>query len=206
MEHVKREARGRLVLWLLAWGLSLALLVPFEAVDLALQQTPRCSLAWLPWLAVSGLPLAGEQRSWLVALGLALPSVALAAWVDARTGVQAPNVAGGALAGLALFALLGESAYRASRARLAWYAPAWAALVLGAPTLAASLEWVSQGGMEPGGVAWKLAQLSPLGAFASDIAPPGSAEAAFAKPALGLVLVLYSAVAFHARARRERAS
>ena len=193
----------------LAFGLALLPLLPLPLVGPGLAELSRCGLAWLPWLAVAGLP--GERaeapRAWGLGLGLALPMTALAAWLDGPgVGAREPLPVATLLTGALLFALLAESAHRAARAELRWYAPCWLLLLFGAPSFAAALEWAPHGQLEPGGVAWVLASASPLGAVGLELG--GREGMAWTETWLPLVLsaLLLAAASFHGQAREEQRS
>jgi len=131
--------------------------------------TPSGSLvaaAALPWLALVGAPRR-EARAGL-ALGLVLPTLALAAALEYQAG-RAPAVLGPELAGAALLCLgLAASSAVGRPARDL----AWLGLGVALPICAAVLAWNDGPG---GGVEWlnTAARVSPL-AWAADRAGPGA--------------------------------
>lgn len=107
----------------------------------ALEGASRLSLAALPWLALQGIPPNPSplraRRTWSSELGLALPLLALGAWLDVRAGSDPKELAFTGAGVLILLILLAEARYHA--AGLRGYALAWLALVAGAPALSAAL-------------------------------------------------------------------
>jgi hypothetical protein len=191
----------------LAFGLALVPLLPLPLVGPGLAELSRCGLVWLPWLAVAGLPgePADARRSWALGLALALPMATLAAWLDGP-GVSArePLPLATLVAGALLFALLAESAHRAARAGLRWYAPTWLLLIFGAPSLAAALEWVTRGELESGGTAWTLASASPLGGIGLALAGRGGFDAVDHWRMLVPAAALLAAASFHGQVVERR--
>lgn len=191
----------------LAFGLSLLPLLPLPLVGPGLAELSRCSLVWLPWLAVAGLPGEGSEapRHWGLGLGLALPMAALAAWLDGPgMAVREPLPWGTLLIGALLFALLAESAHRAARARLGWYAPTWLGLLFGAPSFAAALEWGTRGQLHEGGTTWSLASASPLGALGLSLAGRAGLEELDHWLVLVPALLLLAATSLHGQAVERR--
>ena len=152
---------GRSLL-LVATLASLAALLANGAMEPSLRGCSRLALAALPWIALSGLPVDGRARAgardWPLALALALPVLALGAWLDLRADMPVRAALMTGAASLALLALLGEAAQRAN-VRPGWHALAWALLVPAGPLLLATLgvgfapaRWL--GALSPWSWAW----------------------------------------------------
>jgi hypothetical protein len=172
---------------LLAAAASLAALltgsVLAPALEPALRGVSRLARAALPWLALSGLPAAGPgreaRRRWPTDLALALPALALGAWLDRRAGLGVGSAAALVGIALALVALLGEAGHRAG-ARPALHAVAWAVLVPAGPLLVASLgrdpaPWLTRA--SPLGWLWSQARIGAAPATAAELAAPLAAGA-----------------------------
>lgn len=198
--------RAGLSIPLLCWGLSLAVVLPTGSLAHSLAETPRLLLALLPWLACIGLPRLAEarpqRRGWLVALALAVPPLALAAWLDGRAGVASGGTLGLAAAGLAHLALLGEAAHRARGRVRGAHALLWLATVPGCAALSAALSWGVTGGAAESGLAALLASLSPLAAPWVDPAP--AALHLLVSPATLVCLALFTLAAFGGAGEEER--
>lgn len=167
-------ADSRWALWvhLLAWVLAATPLVLGERLAASLGDASRLALVWIPWVALIGLPLgAEERRAWPLALGLALPQLALAAWLDLELGLGAARLEATFLGGLICASFLGEARFRAARAGVALHGPLWFLLLPVLPALAAALAWGAGGRLPQEGLAPWLAALSPLGATWNDVQP-----------------------------------
>lgn len=183
----------RVALYLLAWGLSSIPILAgfwFPAGDLeaALGDGSRAALAWLPWLALIGLPgrntvglpcedtvglpnANSKSRDWPLALGMALPLLAVATWIDWRAGLGSGRVAATVVAGLVTLVTLGEARQQATRAGLAMYGLLWFALVAVIPALAVAIAWGAGGRLADSGLASELAGFSPISAMWRDVRP-----------------------------------
>lgn len=157
-------------------GLALALSI----LPLALGETwrgelgdgSRLAMAWLPWVALIGWPTRTELgRDWPLALGLALPVMALAARYDVQSGLGPGRLEATFLAGLFVCFALGEARVQAARGQLSAYAPTWFVLVAASPCLAQALRWGS--GDSPGGTGLSdiLERLSPIISIWRDVQP-----------------------------------
>jgi hypothetical protein len=138
----------------------------------ALGDASRLALAWIPWIALVGLPLRDDPaRSWPLALGLALPALALAGWVDLAQGLGSARLEATFLGGLFCVVLLGEARARAAAAGVGAYGPLWLLLVPLLPALAAALAWGTGGRLPPEGPVALLGRISPLAATWHDVQP-----------------------------------
>jgi hypothetical protein len=158
--------------YLLAWVLAAAPLVASGELVRSLGDGSRLALVWVPWIALIGLPLGPEsRRAWPLALGLALPQLALALWLDLQLGLGPARLEATFLGGLLCVGFLGEARHRAARAGLTLYGPLWFLLVPVLPAVVVALAW-GAGGRLPteGGLAW-LAGLSPLTSTWRDVQP-----------------------------------
>lgn len=166
--------------WALAWGLGVFALWPPDDVARSLAGASRVALVWTPWVALVGLPGGrGDRRSWPLALGLALPLVALAAWIDAQSGLGRPRLEADLACGLGLVVLLGEAHHQAGRGGVRAYGWIWLALVAVLPALAVALAWGAGGLLEVEGLGGRLWHFSPVGTIWNEVRP--------ADPALGLI-------------------
>lgn len=167
----------------LAAALSLVPAAGFGPLAEALPPGARLALAGLPWVALVGLPPSSRAggavepipRTWPADLALALPLLALAAWIDLREGAPVAALGITAAEALGAAALLGEARHRAG-SRAGWiYGLGWAVLLPAGPALDAALG----GRFEP---VHLVAGLSPL-AWAWERA--GSGLATGLQPAFG---------------------
>jgi hypothetical protein len=149
----------------LAWVLSTGLFVLEGAGAYAAPGASRLGLMLLPWLVACGLPRRRSEPSWLLALGLATPGLALAVALDVPRESLATTGFAYLAASLAACGLLAFGAARVSgRARLgvAWEC-LWLALLPLPAALYAALAWMAlPGDAEPSSVVRGLAALDPL--------------------------------------------
>lgn len=104
----------------------------------ALDDRARLAFALAPWLLLAGLPRRTPLNAGF-ALGLALPTLALAAWLDARGGSAPVALAQRAAWAFACAALVHSAAQRARDANLyglVWFL-AWIAIPAGGALVAA---------------------------------------------------------------------
>lgn len=180
---------GRLVVLVGAWGLSAAPLWLPDSAAASLGDASRCALAWIPWIALVGLPAGGRAaRDWPLALGLALPVVALAAGVDRAAGQPIASLLATTLGGAWAVAWLGEARCAAARGGARFFAPLWLLLIGGLPALAAALAWGEGGGGggAGSGLAETCARLSPLATGWRSVRP----GTGFAESGLGWSVLL----------------
>lgn len=188
--------RTRVGVYALAWGLSVLPLLVSGELERSLGGGSRLILAALPWIGLIGLPWSdpaesparGQERSgrraWGVALGLALPPLVLAGWLDLRAGLEREAVLGIAGFVAMILVLLGEASHQASRGAIRLHGFCWLAIVPGAAALAASLSWAIDGQAAADGLAAILATVSPLSTLWRDFSgEPVSLAAAVLRPA-----------------------
>lgn len=151
-----------------ACGAWLVSALPFVLPEPWFEGVSRVAWSALPWIAWASLPRArgdaAPVSSALVALALALPVLATAAWIDRAHGADPLALAlvlAGAVVVAAAWGLAAQVAASA-RARKA-HAAAWCVFVLGIPLLSAALVLggASTFGPAPAPLAW-LARASPL--------------------------------------------
>lgn len=188
------RAAGRWWPAALAWGLALALVTPWpaawaEGLDAALGDLWRSHLAWSAWLTAAGRPRGGEVpgREWLVELGLACLSAGLVGACDAGRGAAPGALLVEGLAGMLLFAALGEAAWRAARVGWAAYAPLWCLALFAPPSLAAAAGWMIHGELSDG--FGTLARCSPVAAL--PLAAGEGLSGALLAPAGAVCVVLW---------------
>jgi len=195
-------------LFILAWGLSILPILLPERAALSLGDSSRLALVWIPWVALIGWPAPAEgarntRRSWPLALGLALPVTALAAWIDARSGLGRGALEATYLGAALSAILLGEARYQAARGGLAIYAPLWFVTVAGLPALAASISWGVRGELGTSGLAPWLASVAPLGALWENVHPDHSPwHAALFCPSTLLCVVICATMTAARQARK----
>lgn len=143
-------------------AVSIALLLPYEAIDRALGGAPRLALCSLLWVGTLSLPqAAGGKARWSIGLGLGLAVLGLAVQLDLSRGFTIAEVWTTAWPTLLFLVLLPGAASRAREAgRATRHAILWFVLLPGAPLLAHTLEiW---GGLDLPGWLEFIASASPL--------------------------------------------
>ena len=182
-------SRVRVGGYVLAWALSVQPSLVTGELEHALGDGSRLILAALPWVALIGLPATTGRhrdgsRAWLLALGLALPSLCLAGWLDVRAGLEREAVSGIAGFVAVILVLLGEASHQAARGARRLHALCWLAVVPGAAALAAALSWAVDGRAVETGLAGALASVSPIATLWRDFtAGPIPLAAAILRPA-----------------------
>jgi len=191
-----RPSRARAGVYGLAWVLSVLPLLATGEFERSLGGGSRLILASLPWIGLIGLPWIGRielparterrsgSRAWLLALGLALPPLVLAGWLDLRAGLEREAVLGIAGFVAAVLVLLGEASHQASRGASRLYGLCWLAIVPGAAGLAAALSWAIDGRAAASGLAGVLVSVSPIATLWRDFSGgPIALVAAILRPA-----------------------
>jgi hypothetical protein len=184
---------ARLAIFILAWALSALPLFFSSAFDKYLGDASRLALAWTPWVALIGLPAVKVgHRDWPLALGLALPVLGLATGMDLRAELGLGRLEATFGAGLLTVCLLGEARHQAALRGVRAYGPLWFSLIAIMPALSVALAFGSAGRVPVGGVAGKLASISPLSAIWRDVRP---IEGGFLREALSSALFCPSTIA-----------
>lgn len=158
--------------WAIAWGLGVVVLWPPADLARSLEGASRVACVWTPWVALVGLPGGrARSRTWPLALGLALPLVALAGWIDHEGGLSRSRLEADFACGAVLLALLGEAQHLAARGGVRAYGWIWLGVLAVVPTLAVALAWGDGGRLEPEGLPGRLFRFSPLGTMWSAVRP-----------------------------------
>ena len=187
---------------LLCLVVSVALLLPHEAIERALGSAPRLAWCSLLWVAVLSLPAPGRGSArWSVSLGLGLCVLGLAAQLDIARGFTPAQVWTSAWPTVLFLVLLPAAASRArERGTATRHALLWFLLVPGAPLFAYTLGRL--GGVELPGWLEFLASVSPLDWLVERVSG-GSPEPWLP---LGVAVLLFSVTAaFSAEAVEESA-
>lgn len=168
----------------------------------------RLAIACTPWVVIAGWPSSHRvPRDWHLALGLALPVLALAAWFDLRLGLGPGRLQAGLAAALVMSACLGEARTQASRGLGAVYGFFWFLCMGFLPAAAVAVQWGRGELVSDEGLSSALRAFSPVASIWRDVQPiegdlaRSGLNSAFFCPATLVCMAL--AVVFAAASRRK---
>ncbi len=190
MQASPGEGRPPLIA-LLCLTISVALLLPHEAVEGALGSTSRQAWCALLWVATLSLPQADRgHASWSVGLGLGLCALGLTAHFDLARGFTVEQVWTTSWPTLLFLVLLPGAAARSKKAgAAARHALLWFVFVPGTPLFVHTLGQL--GGVDPPGWLEFIASASPLGWLVVRV---GGGDSEPCLP-LGVAVLLFSVAA-----------